>query len=254
MRRMYRKNLKTQLYIWGIILIALIITLVVLFTVYNNTLKEATERSLAQAESFINLIPTNDTKLNNNIEQASSDLGKGINEVINEVIPENIESETTVKETVETAITEQPVEEIEVEAEKKELVFVYPVEGEIARDFARETLIFSETLQEWTVHNGIDIKAERTTVVKAAEDGKVVAIKNDPRYGLTVIIEHIDGYKTIYSNLLTAEFVEEGEEILKGESIGTVGNSAPFEIADEAHLHFEMMLNNEYVDPKIYLQ
>ena len=131
---------------------------------------------------------------------------------------------------------------------------MYPVEGEILKEFATEKLVFSETLQEWITHNGIDIKAARTSVVKAVEEGTVSAIKNDPRYGLTVIIEHRDGYKSIYSNLLTSEFVKEGDNVTKGQSLGTVGNSAIFEIADEPHLHFELLQNEEYLDPTMYLK
>lgn len=153
-------------------------------------------------------------------------------------------------------VTEEPqkVEEPVVEEPKKELEFMYPVDGEIIKGYAIENLVYSETLQEWIVHKGIDIKAPRTTVVKSAEEGTVKAIKNDPRYGLTIIIEHRDGLKTIYSNLLTTEFVKEGETIDKGQTIGTVGNSAAFEIADEPHLHFEMLKDEENVDPALYLK
>ena len=115
-------------------------------------------------------------------------------------------------------------------------------------------MIFSETLQEWTTHTGIDIKADKTTVVKSAEKGTVKSIKNDPRYGLTVVVEHENGFKTVYSNLLTSEFVVEGEKIEKGQSIGTVGNTAAFEIADEPHLHFEMIKDSTQVDPNIYIK
>ena len=104
------------------------------------------------------------------------------------------------------------------------------------------------------MHKVIDIKAPITTVLKASEEGTVQSIKNDPRYGLTVIIEHRDGYKTIYSNLLTTEFITEGETVSKGQSIGTVGNSAAFEIADEPHLHFEMLKDEESVNPSLYLK
>ena len=100
----------------------------------------------------------------------------------------------------------------------------------------------------------MDIKAEKTTVVKAAESGTVKTIKNDPRYGLTVIIEHANGFQTVYSNLLTSEFVVEGEKVEKGQSIGTVGNTAAFEIADEPHLHFEVLKDFTQVDPNIYLK
>ena len=154
--------------------------------------------------------------------------------------------------TIKTNAEEQNIPT--VKEVKKELSFAYPVEGEILREYAMDELIFSETLDEWTVHQGLDIKADRTTVVKTAEAGTVVAIKNDPRYGLTVIIEHEDGFKTVYSNLLTTEFIAEDENVEKGQSIGTVGNSAVFEIADEPHLHFEMIKNGEYVDPKLYLK
>lgn len=115
-------------------------------------------------------------------------------------------------------------------------------------------MIYSETLKEWVTHLGIDIKADKTTVVKAAEAGTVKSIKNDPRYGLTIVIDHGDGMQTVYANLLTSEFVVEGEKVEKGQSIGTVGNTAVFEIADEPHLHLEILKDSIQVDPNIYLK
>ena len=139
-------------------------------------------------------------------------------------------------------------------AENKNLSFSMPVEGEIVKDFAQDNLIYSNTLEEWTTHTGIDIKADKTTVVKSAEAGMVKTIKNDPRYGLTIVIEHENGFQTVYSNLLTSEFVVEGENVEKGQSLGTVGNTAAFEIADEPHLHFEILKDSVQVDPKLYLE
>ena len=140
------------------------------------------------------------------------------------------------------------------EEENQELSFSKPVEGEIMREYAKDNLIYSQTLEEWTTHTGIDIKADKTTVVKSAEAGTVKTIKNDPRYGLTIVIEHSDGFQTVYSNLLTSEFVVEGEKVEKGQSLGTVGNTAAFEIADEPHLHFEILKDSVSVDPTIYLK
>lgn len=147
--------------------------------------------------------------------------------------------------------TEQETKSVET---KKELSFKKPVEGEISREYAKDNLIYSETLQEWVTHTGIDIKAEKTTVVKSAEAGTVKSIKNDPRYGLTIVIEHDDNFQTVYSNLLTSEFVVEGEKVEKGQSLGTVGNTAVFEIADEPHLHFEILKDSLPVDPSIYIK
>ena len=115
-------------------------------------------------------------------------------------------------------------------------------------------MVYSPTLDEWITHNGIDILADKTTVVKASADGTISSIKNDPRYGLTVVIEHANGFSSVYSNLLTAEFIEEGETVKQGQTIATVGNTATFEIADESHLHFEILKDNVQVDPELYLK
>ena len=132
--------------------------------------------------------------------------------------------------------------------------FTKPTEGEIICEFAKDNLIYSETLKEWITHTAIDIKADKTSVIKASADGIVRSIVNDPRYGLTVVIEHDDGYQTVYSNLLTAEFVVEGEEVKQGQTIGTVGNTATFESEMEEHLHFELIKDGEYMDPAIYIK
>lgn len=236
-------------YVVGVIIILLAITLVVLYKVYNNKLNDIS-KSMLSTEEIIGLVPNEADKSTVETESASSIISKTIEE-----IKEN-EEENNNNETINNEIEENTVqvEEEPKEEPKKELAFQFPIEGEIIREFSVENLIYSETLEEWTTHQGIDIKADRTTVVKSAEAGTVVAIKNDPRYGLTVIIEHENGFKTVYSNLLTTEFVTEDENVEKGQSIGTVGNSAVFEIADEPHLHFEMIKDGEYVDPTLYLK
>lgn len=253
MRRRVNSGLKKVLLIYGGLLLVLIITCVTVYIVYNNKIKESARQSLLATEKITELVPNN-----NILEEASSEISRSINEVIEETTNEIIENETQETEgNIEQENTTPEVENPEpviVEEPVKPLEFVYPVEGEILKSFAMENLVFSETLQEWVVHKGIDIKAPRTTIVKAAEEGTVKSIKNDPRYGLTVIIEHREGYKTIYSNLLTTEFVTEGEAVTKGQSIGTVGNSAAFEIADEPHLHFEMLKDDVTVDPTVYLK
>lgn len=246
---MKKKNngLKKVLYIYGGVFLLLVITCITVYSVYNKKLAEAAKQSLLATEKLENIVP------NNAIADVSKELSKGIEEAI----IENAENtKKQIEEKVEETNEPEQVEETEAEPveEIKPLEFIYPVEGEITKEFATEKLVFSETLQEWITHNGIDIKAERTAIVKATEDGTVASIKNDPRYGLTVIIEHREGYKSIYSNLLTAEFVSEGDIIAKGQTLGTIGNSAIFEIADEPHLHFELLKDEENIDPTLLLK
>ena len=132
--------------------------------------------------------------------------------------------------------------------------FMKPVDGENITSYSMDSLTYSNTLQEWITHRGIDIKADKTTVVKASASGTVKYIKEDPRYGLSITIDHKNGFQTVYSSLLSTEFVKEGDEVQQGQSIGTVGNSAVFETLDGSHLHFEILKDGEYVNPDIYIK
>lgn len=199
-------------------------------------------------------------------KQASSQVGKSVNEVKEEsktqnttnnviVVPKTEEKKSKPSTTSNTIDEIPAVDEKKTEVKKEtEPVFAMPVSGEVSKEFAKDKLVYSDTLKEWVTHSGIDIKADKTTVVKSSEAGTVKSIKNDPRYGLTVVIEHSCGYSTVYSNLLTAEFVVVGEKVEKGQTIGTVGNTATFEIADDSHLHFEILKDNVQIDPGMYIK
>lgn len=208
----------------------------------------------------------------NNTESASTDIGKTVeeskqNQTENIAINTNnaktnntTASNTTKNQTNNTKKNSNTTDyntnvakSQATESQNETLQFIKPVDGDIMTEFSNEQLIYSKTLDEWTTHLGIDIKADKTSIVKAAEAGTIKSIKNDPRYGLTVVIEHKDGFQTVYSNLLTAEFVVEGEKVEKGQTIGTVGNTASFEIADEPHLHFEILKDLNQVDPNAYI-
>lgn len=252
MRRNNRKklnssdNLNVVLYITGGIFVLTLIAFGIVFVTYSS--KNSTENFdteyLAQFES-------------NKIEDttsASTSIGKKIEESKKELNENNSNTVKIYKSNVNENNTKTNTTQIKKTTEKKKksnnLKFERPIEGEIIKEFTKDNLVYSETLKEWITHFGIDIKADRATEVKSAEKGKVESIKNDPRYGLTIIIEHEDGYKTLYSNLLTTEFVSEGEEVTKGQIIASIGDSASYEIVDEPHLHFEIIKNGENINPK----
>lgn len=200
---------------------------------------------------------TNQNNVTNDTNKKDSSISNQSTEYMNKeqnnknTAANNIQSTSTKNTSNESDEQEQNTVKSE---EDDELVFKYPVEGEIVREYAKDKLVYSNTLGEWVTHPGIDIKADKTTVVKSSAAGTVKSIKNDPRYGLTVVVEHIKGYCTVYSNLLTAEFVSVGENISSGQTIGTVGNTASFEILDEPHLHFEIIKDGEQIDPIMYLK
>lgn len=204
-------------------------------TASNNNNDTNSTNVVSDSEKNVNT--TNDVKTTN-AEKSSKNIKNGINQV-DEPDTNNNSNANVQNNVVET---------------KKEMTFAKPTEGDIICEYAKDNLIYSETLKEWITHTAIDIKADKTSVIKASADGIVKSIVNDPRYGLTVVIEHDDGYETVYANLLTAEFVVAGEEIKQGQTIGTVGNTASFESSMECHLHFELIKDGEYLDPAIYLK
>ena len=208
-----------------------------------------TENSTSASTDIGKSVEESKSELNNTTNTSNTNATNNVNNNTTNSVKQNTTKTNTANKTTATnAKTSEKTEQ------NKELSFAKPVEGEIVREYAKENLIYSETLQEWTTHMGIDIKADKTTIVKSAEEGTVKSIKNDPRYGLTIVIEHSNGFQTLYANLLTSEFVVEGEKVEKGQTIGTVGNTAIFETADEPHLHFEILKDSIQVDPSIYIK
>lgn len=250
--RNQKHNKKINLYYWVAAAIALfLIVFAIAYILYGNSQKESDNLSI---QEFSNL-QTSD------LEDASSSIGKTVNESKNEINTntEKIAINTSKMENTQNVNTndtnkKSTKQKNNESKETKETSFGWPVSGDIVKEFAQENLVFSETLNEWITHNGIDLRAEKTEVVKAAADGTVKTIKNDPRYGLTITIEHEGGFKTVYANLLTSEFVVEGEKVEKGQSIGTVGDTAIFESSEDSHLHFEILKDNVNVNPTTYLK
>ncbi len=140
----------------------------------------------------------------------------------------------------------------EVFASDDKLEFVWPISGDIIKKFAIDSLIFSNTLNEWCVHEGVDIAGNLGDDVFSAESGKIDNIYNDSKYGSTVIIEHKDGYKSVYS-FVNSE-LEVGQNVHKGEKIGTLTNCTNYEVNDTTHLHFELLKNEENLSPELEIK
>lgn len=134
-------------------------------------------------------------------------------------------------------------------SQNTEVSIGYPVSGEIILEFAKEKLVYSETLEEWTTHDGVDIKGEVAQPVKAVLAGVVESVKMDPRYGNTIIIKHNDNLKTIYANLSTLDLVYAGKTVEEGEIISGVGEGFGFESKEGPHVHFEVVENGIVREP-----
>jgi murein DD-endopeptidase MepM/ murein hydrolase activator NlpD len=146
--------------------------------------------------------------------------------------------------------TQPEIETVEPEIIKKPLAFSMPIDSnEIGMKFSNGQLIYSKTLSEWIMHNGIDIIAKQGTPVLASESGKITEISSNIHEGIKITIEHKDGYKSVYSNLSTTKMVSEGQTVEKGQAISGVGKTATFEYEEKDHLHFEVYKDNKAVNP-----
>ena len=130
---------------------------------------------------------------------------------------------------------------------------VMPVNGEVIAPFSGGELVKSETTGVWKTHDGVDIKADKGTAVKAMNKGVVTKVWEDTLWGYCVIIDHGNGIVGHYYSLTSAVAVAEGDEVNSGDIIGYVGDSAVVENTEGAHLHFGLKQNGEWIDPISYI-
>ena len=139
------------------------------------------------------------------------------------------------------------------ENKQPELTFVSPATGTVYKSHSLTTPVFSNTLEEWRIHSGIDISTADSANVLAVCAGEITNIYNDPMLGCTIEITHSDTHKSYYSNLNRDSVSHSvGDKVLQGDVIATVGDSSISELADETHLHFEMKVNGSAVNPLDY--
>ena len=129
-----------------------------------------------------------------------------------------------------------------------------PVSGRLSQKHSVDVQVFSQTMQDFRVHLGIDIATAENAEVLAAADGSVSKIWEDPMMGTCVAISHSGDCVTVYKNLAKelAEGLAEGTQVRQGQLLGKVGDTAMLEIAEEPHLHMEMTVRGLQVDPLDY--
>ncbi|MCY3567636.1 MAG: peptidoglycan DD-metalloendopeptidase family protein [Chloroflexi bacterium] len=98
-------------------------------------------------------------------------------------------------------------------------------------------------------HTGVDFVAPMGTIVGATAGGQVTVATWDPSYGNWVEISHGGGYRSRYAHL-DEIWVREGEWVQSNAYIGTVGNTGN---SSGAHLHFEIIINGQAVNPLAWL-
>ena len=131
-----------------------------------------------------------------------------------------------------------------------ELPTIWPlrdVRGYVTSYFGPTTHPFTK---HWYLHKGIDIAYSRGTKVVSTADGKVIEKAFDAEgYGNYIVIKHKYGFYTRYAHM-DKVYVKEGQNVEQGEVIGTLGSTG---LSTGPHLHYEVRIGTQVVDPQRYL-
>ena len=178
-------------------------------------------------------------------------------------LTESVEADPdqVIREAVETIASERPKEEPKPETppaeEKAEdtspTFFVRPVSGAVLREFSGDELVYDRTMGDWRTHNGVDFQAADGALVSVVADGVVEDVYHDAYYGTGVLVNHGGGLMSVYLGLIENATVTKGQAVTAGDTIGAVCVSTLFESLEPAHLHMEMTMNGQRVDPMDYL-
>ena len=149
----------------------------------------------------------------------------------------------------------RPVEQIGKMLENQGALFsdipnVWPVKngiGHISMEFGQNQ---HPITQQWYIHKGLDFSTWRQgDPVIATANGQVVTVTYDDSFGLYVIIKHKHGIYTRYAHLGTTR-VKKGDTVAQRQIIGTIGNTG---ITTGPHLHYEVHIGSDVVDPAKYI-
>ncbi len=131
-----------------------------------------------------------------------------------------------------------------------ELVWPVGGHGSVVMEFG---LVSCPTLKRTVHHNGIDLAAASGTEVRVPYDGIVVSVSRDLEMGNQVRIDHGGGVETVYASLDQVRVVY-GQHVKTGQVLGSVGNSGLAEVALGDHLHFEVHVEGQPVNPIVWLK
>ena len=136
-----------------------------------------------------------------------------------------------------------------------ERIFVVPVNGSVIKDYTMDMPAYSVTMNDYRVHNGMDLRAYPGDPVCAFADGVVTEIYFDPMMGQTVVIDHGKGLQSVYQNLQVTlpDKTEVGAAVSAGDVIAAVGETSLVECAEVTHLHFSLKKDGAFISPSDYL-
>ncbi len=220
----------------------------VTYKYYEIAVQENVVEKVNTSEEAEELI--NEIKEQNNSEDIDLSIVEKYTQNEEEANTSDLEvAKANVQETVQTTI-----EEIEQQKEEEERwnalpsingikLAVTPIEGRITSRYGVRSSIRKST------HTGLDISAVQGTAIKVIADGTVTAASYNGSYGNLVKVDHGNGVETWYAHT-SKMYVKKGDTVKAGDVIAAVGSTGN---STGPHLHLEIRVNGEHVNPQDYL-
>ena len=220
----------------------------VTYKYYEIAVQETVVEKVNTSEEAEELV--NEIKEENDSEEIDLSIVEKYTQNEEEVNTSDLEvAKVNVQETVQTAI-----EEIEQQKEEEERwnalpsingikLAVTPIEGTITSRYGVSSSIRKST------HTGLDISAVTGTDIKVVADGTVISAGYSGSYGYLVKVDHGNGVETWYAHT-SKMYVKKGDTVKAGDVIAAVGSTGN---STGPHLHLEIRVNGETVDPQNYL-
>ena len=196
---------------------------------------------ILDTDSIISLPPVvvaTDSDSDGVIDHTSSDTAQNHHISLNENTDTESEDESESDSDTDTIISE---------------TFLYPVGHDVIKEYSGDSLVYSETMDDWRVHLGTDFYAEKGTKVKPMTNGTVTNVYSDALLGVTVVIDHGNSVSAYYSGLGSTVLVNVGDTVSASDYIGSI-NVVPSESLDKPHLHLSVRVNEEWVNPMELIQ
>ena len=187
----------------------------------------------AKVTEFFSKILADETKKENN---------KDFN-----IVNENSETVSNLEENSQKIVANENLEsslnemDLDVENLKNAYSFINPITGIVSSKFGSRE---SEYQKVTGYHTGVDVAAEEGTIIKASMEGIVELVSSEGDYGNHINIRS-NNVSTLYAHC-SKIFVKEGQIVGQGQEIGAVGNTGN---STGPHLHFEIRIDDRFVDP-----
>lgn len=223
----------------------------------NNNLNEAANDEetspIAQVPEGSNDVVNNDSLLEYDVYTQEEEDGIDLAE-IDEPVQQAADVEQDIKEqpkAVET--TGATVKNLPPLSFNTEKGLLWPVDGNVIMNYSMDHLTYFATLMQFKVNPAIVIDAEVDTEVKAAADGVITDIYDDPVTGLTVTMDIGDGYSLLYGQLKDVKY-KIGDRVSEGDVIALINEPTKHFTVEGSNLYFMVKKDDQTVNPMLLLR